>query len=81
MDSYSILHEIVVTKSNIKFSGMTETLVLSLCIPKIKIDQHRVLFLGRLNRLIGIRIKDWYISIDVHSSVILRNHFLILRNQ
>ena len=81
MDSYSKIREIVVTKSNIKFSGTTETLVLSLCIPKIKIDQHRVLFLGRLNRLTEIRIKDWYISIDVHSSVILRNHFLFLRSQ
>ena len=81
MDSYSILREIVVTKPNIKFSGTTESLVLSLCIPKIKVNQHRILFLGRLNRFIGIRIKDWYISIDVHSSVILKNHFLILRNQ
>ena len=73
MDSYSILRETAVTKSNITFSGTTETLVLSLCIPKIKVNQHRVLFLGRLNRFIGIRIKDWCISIDVHSSVILRN--------
>ena len=61
MDSYSILRESVVTKPNLKFSGTTETLVLSLCIPKIKIDPHHILFLGRLNRLIGIRIKDWYI--------------------
>ena len=30
MGSYSILRESVVTKPNIKFSGMTETLVLSL---------------------------------------------------
>ena len=30
MDSYSTLRESVVTKSNIKFSGTDETLVLSL---------------------------------------------------
>ena len=30
MDSYSTLRERVVTKPNIKFSGMDETLVLSL---------------------------------------------------
>ena len=34
MDSYSILRESVVTKPNIKFSGTTETLVLSLMYSK-----------------------------------------------
>ena len=81
MDSYSIFRESVVTKPNIKFSGTTETLVLSLVYSKNNVNQHPVLFLSRVNRFIGIRIKDWLISIYVHSSVILRNHFLILRNQ
>ena len=80
MDSYTISRESVVTKPNIKFSGTTETLFgLGLMYSK-NFNQHPVIFLGRLNRFIGIRIKDWFISIDVHSSVILRNHFLILRN-
>ena len=79
MDSYSMLHESCKAQS-VQFLGTTETLVLSL-IPKIKVNQHPILFLGRLNRFIRIRIKDRYISIDVHSSVILRNHFFILRNQ
>ena len=34
MDSYSIFLESVVTKPNIKFLGMTETLVLSLMYSK-----------------------------------------------
>ena len=75
VDSYSTLGESVVTKPNIKFSGRNETLVLSLMYFKNKVNKHPVLFLGRLNRFVGIRIKDWYISIDVHSSVILRITF------
>ena len=34
IDSYSILRESVITKPNIKFSGMTETLVLTLMYSK-----------------------------------------------
>ena len=58
MDSYSILRESVVTKPYIKFSGTTETLVLSLMFPKIKFNQQSLLFLGRLNIFNGIRIKE-----------------------
>ena len=45
MDSYSIFRKIVVTKPNIKFSGTTETLVFSLCIPKIKLTNIASYFL------------------------------------
>ena len=43
----------------------------------MKVNQHPLLFLGGLSIFNGIRIKDWFISINVHSSVILRNQFTV----
>ena len=47
---------------------------------KSQIHQHPLARLGKINRLVRIRIKYCYASVGVHRDVIQRNHFLIPGN-